>query len=902
VSTAPERLRAALVDRYAIERELGRGGMATVYLARDLRHDRPVALKVLHPDLSHALGPERFQREIRLAARLQHPHILTVHDSGEIPGETGLGPILWFTMPFVEGESLRDRLRRERQLPLEDALRITREAAQALQYAHEHDVVHRDVKPENLLLTKDGHTLVADFGIARALSAGAADGGTLTALTSTGMSVGTPAYMSPEQASAERTVDARTDVYALGCVLYEMLAGEPPYTGATAQQIIVKRFTDPVPSVRRVRPNVPVPIDEAIQKALAPIPADRFAGAAQFAAAVHPVGTPASTPVVTPTAIAPGLTPSAPAPVTGRPRRRVPVTALALGLGFLIGLGVLFAWRQNHGAAAADAADAKRVAVLPFQNLGDTADAYFAEGITDAVRGKLTGLPGMFVTASNSSNQYRGTTKSPQEIGRELGVDYLLIGKVRWAKAKEGASRVQVSPELIEVRSARATWQQPFDAALTDVFKVQGDIAGQVAAALDVALGASQQRALAERPTANLSAYDVYLKGTAARGRGSDPATLRSAVGHFERAVALDSTFAAAWAGLSEAGSLLHGQAFSPQLAEQSRSAAERAIALNPRLPEGYRALGDYYRRVVSDGGRATAEYRRGLEIAPSNADLLRVLAYAEQNRGQWESSLEHLTRSQQLDPRSVLTAQGLTTTLVTLRRYPEALAAADRALALEPADLNTIENKAMAYLGQGNLAEARAVLAEPPAGVDLPSFVAFVGTYQDLYWVLNEEQQALLRRLPPGPFDNDIALWGLALAGAWEVRGDLKRARAYADSARIALEQQLRANPADQQRHALLGVTLAYLGRRDEAIRLGEQVMKNLPLSKDATLAPYLHHQVARSYILLGEPDKALDLLEPLLRIPYYLSPGWLRVDPTFDPIRKHPRFQRLLEQAPAT
>jgi serine/threonine-protein kinase len=901
LTDALEKLRTALSGRYDIDRELGRGGMATVYLASDLRHDRPVALKVLHPDLSHALGPERFQREIRLAARLQHPHILTVHDSGEIPGEAGAAPVLWFTMPFVEGESLRDRLRRERQLPMEDALRIAREAAQALHYAHDHGVVHRDVKPENLLLTRDGNTLVADFGIARALSGGTGAGqGAATALTETGMSIGTPAYMSPEQASGDKALDARTDVYSLGAVLFEMLAGEPPYTGATAQQIIVKRFTDPVPSVRRTRPNVPAAIDEAIQKALAPIPADRFTSAAQLVSALHgAAATPVATPAVTATAVAPsgagtpGATPAAP-----RSGRRVPVAALALGLGFLIGLGVLFAWRQSHaGAESEAAANAKRVAVLPFENLGDTADAYFAEGITDAVRGKLTGLPGMFVTASNSSNQYRGTTKSPQEIGRELGVDYLLIGKVRWAKAKEGASRVQVSPELIEVRTARATWQQPFDAALTDVFKVQGDIAGQVASALNVALGSSQQRALAERPTTNLSAYDVYLKGAAARARGSDPATVRAAVGHFERAVALDSAFAVAWAALSEASSLLYTSGLSPQLAEQSRSAAERAIALNPRLPEGYRSLGDYYRRILSDGGRATAEYRRGLEVAPSNADLLRVLAYAEQNRGLWEASLEHLTRSQQLDPRSALTAQALAGILVALRRYPEALAAADRALALEPADLGTVENKAMAYLAQGNLAEARNVLSEPPPGVDLPTFVAYVATFQDLYWALNEEQQALLRRLSPGPFDNDIPFWGLALAGAWEVKGDMKRARAYADSARIALEQQLRASPGDPQRITLLGVAHAYLGRRDDAMRLGEQGMKALPLTKDAVLGSYLQHQAARIYILLGEPDKALDLLEPLLKIPYFLSAGWLKIDPTFDPIRKHPRFQRLAE-----
>ena len=239
-----EQLERGLADHYRIERELGRGGMAVVYLAQDLRHDRPVALKALLPELAATLGPERFQREIRLAARLQHSHILTVHDSGEAGGR------LWFTMPFVEGESLRDRLRRERQLPVDDALRIAREAAAALDYAHRHGVVHRDIKPENILLTADGDTLVADFGIARAL--GGEDG-----LTQTGMAIGTPAYMSPEQASGEKAIDARTDVYSLGAVLYEMLAGEPPYTGPTAQAIIMRRFAEPVPSVRRLRPNVP---------------------------------------------------------------------------------------------------------------------------------------------------------------------------------------------------------------------------------------------------------------------------------------------------------------------------------------------------------------------------------------------------------------------------------------------------------------------------------------------------------------------------------------------------------------------------------------------------------------------------------------------------------------------
>ncbi|HZE76533.1 MAG TPA: serine/threonine-protein kinase, partial [Gemmatimonadales bacterium] len=243
-------LQAALADRYTIERELGRGGMATVYLAQDLRHDRPIALKVLHPELAAALGPERFQREIKLAARLQHPHILTVHDSGEIPAPPG-PPLLWFTMPYVEGETLRSRLNREKQLPLDDALRIARQAADALDYAHRHGVVHRDIKPENILLS-GSHALVADFGIGKALEAGAAGG-----LTETGLTLGTPAYMSPEQASGDRDLDGRTDVYSLGTVLYEMLAGQPPFTGPTAQAILAQRFTETPRPLHGLRATVP---------------------------------------------------------------------------------------------------------------------------------------------------------------------------------------------------------------------------------------------------------------------------------------------------------------------------------------------------------------------------------------------------------------------------------------------------------------------------------------------------------------------------------------------------------------------------------------------------------------------------------------------------------------------
>ena len=499
----PPSLEEALRSRYTVERELGRGGMATVYLAQDLRHERSVALKVLHVELIPAHGAERFQREIRVAARLQHPHILTVLDSGELADGQ-----LWYTMPYVDGESLRDRLRREAPLPLEEALRIAREVADGLQHAHGHGVIHRDVKPENILLAA-GHALIADFGIARALAdtapqpAPARDG----SLTQTGTVIGSPVYMSPEQASGDRALDGRVDLYALAVVLYEMLAGRPPFTGTSPHAVLAQHLLAERPGLRPARPSVPAPVEAAILKALARDPGDRFATTAEFALALEQGA-------------------------TAPPRGRLSRTAAALvALALLLAVGAGSWWLAHRTGSAADDTAAARLAVLPFENVGDAENAYFADGVADAVRGKLSALPGLQVIASASSDQYRQTSKSPREIGRELGARYLVVGKVRWQKGGE-SSRVQVSPELIEAPSGTTRWQQLFDAPLTDVFGVQEGITRGVASALELQVGKGARERVEERPTRNLAAYDAFLRGERLSNRVllNNPIAHRSAI------------------------------------------------------------------------------------------------------------------------------------------------------------------------------------------------------------------------------------------------------------------------------------------------------------------------------------------------------------------------------------
>ncbi len=636
----------------------------------------------------------------------------------------------------------------------------------------------------------------------------------------------------------------------------------------------------------------------------APTPAVKLAPSSQTSGAEPstlsaPAETPSAGPVPgTPRLVTPDsrLTPDArPAPSSGPPTPSSRLVLLAI-----LAIALFLLWRGTHRSAAA--AGPPRLAVLPFENLGDSGDAYFAGGVTDEVRGKLAAIPGLEVVASLSSNEYGTGAKPLPDVARELGVNYLLVGKIRWLRGPAGLSRVRVSPELIHLDSGAAPttrWQQPIDASLTDVFAMQADIAGKVADALGVVLGDSTRRELTVKPTESLAAYDEFLKGEAAsQGMKADQAGLRRAIGYYQHAVSLDSTFAQAWAQLSRARSSLYSNGVPDRtLADSARGAAERARALKPNDPLVYLATGDFYSSVNPiDNERAATEYEHGLRLAPDDVELLSAAATTGARLDQWEQNLRRLERALRLDPRSATVARRVATMNVFLRHYDAADSAADRAMALAPTSPQMVLTKLLVTLGRGDLAGARKVVDAAARRIDSPTLFAFLATYQDLYWVLNDAQQRQVLALPPAAFDDDRAAWGIVRTEIYTLQGDRRLAQAFADSARRAAEEQVRAAPDDSQRHVLLGLTLAYLGRKADAVREGKRGVELLPISRDGYGGPYNQLQLARIYLLSGEPELALDQLEPLLRIPYYVSPGWLRVDPAFDPLRQNPRFQRLV------
>ncbi len=741
--------------------------------------------------------------------------------------------------------------------------------------------MHRDLKPENVFVAEDGHVKVLDFGLAKLIEG---DAGTPLAdasgATTPGLLIGTLAYMSPEQVRGER-LDVRSDVFSFGAVLHELWSGRPVFQRATPAETISAILTEEPRKLSATRLDVPTAIEAVLRRCLEKDPARRFPSGRELASSLSEPSPPF---------VSSGER-SAAAPDRRRAHRVVAVVALVA----LVAAGVSLLRRSRAGA------EPRRIAVLPFENQGAAEDEYLADGISDEVRGKLAALPGIQVIARGSSTPYRKTTKSPAEIARELGVGYLLTATVRWRKDPGGASRVQVSPELVEVDASRtptSKWEQSFDAPLTDVFQVQADIASRVAQALDVALEASPAKRLSDRPTRNIAAYEAFLKGEQLwSGASDDAASLRRMLAFYEQAVEWDPGFARAWSRISQANARLYVDTIpTPELAERARSAAEKARASAPDDADGHLALGGYELHVAGRPGRALEEFEKGRRLAPGDADLLRATALAEEELGHWNEAVGHFRQAVALDPRSASNLQELAIALIYLRRYPEAREVCERGLGLAPAKLDLIEDKAVTYLVAGDLAGARAVLAAATNAVEPAALVAFMAYAGDFVWVLDETQRRSLLQMTPAAFDDDRGAWALCLTQAYALAGDSEKTRAYAEEARKAFEEQVRSAPGDAQRRVCLGLALAYLGRKEEAIREGERGLALDPVSKDAYNGSYYQHQLARIYILVGEPEKALDRLEPLLQIPSHLSPGLLKIDPNFEPLRGNPRFRKLV------
>jgi serine/threonine-protein kinase len=662
--TAEEALRTALKGRYDVERELGRGGMATVYLAHDLRHARRVAIKVLDASLGASMSAERFLREIRLTASLTHPHILPLHDSGEAMG------YLYYVMPYVEGETLRARLMRDGSLPMTDARRLLLELADALAYAHGHGVVHRDLKPENVLLS-GGHAIVADFGIARAVRQARetpspehpADAA--STLTEAGISLGTPAYMAPEQATGG-AVDHRADLYALGVIAYEVLAGAHPFDARSPQAMITAHLAQVPPPLADRRRDAPPRLVELVTALLAKEPDQRPAGAASMMEALDDVGTPAPR----------------------GPRVAVRVSAALLVASVAIGYGL---WSQRPDAESdpADVTAIRSVAVLPFENTGGVAsDDYFSDGLTDELAHAIAKLPGLSLAGRMATYAFKGKHVAPSVIGETLGVDAFVSATVR-----RSGDRLRVSPQLVRTADGAVLWDHIYESSAGDVFAVQDSLTRAVVAAIAPALGiphpgvgrpADGMSVDVERGTADAEAYELYLKGMYHwHERGAE--NVARSIELFQQAIGRDPTFARAYAGLAMAYGVLAVYVPDPSdtTTQLIRTNALKAITLDSTLVDAQIATAE---ALVRDTrfDEAEARYRAALALEPNHQVAYHAFGGLLAAVGRTDEAIVALRQSTRLDPLAKSAGTMLAEALIDARRFQEAEVEARRVLAID--------------------------------------------------------------------------------------------------------------------------------------------------------------------------------------------------------------------------
>ena len=665
-----------MAERYTIAEQVGRGAMGVVYRAHDARYDRTVALKVLDPAVAHGIGTDRFLREIGTAARLSHPHIVPLHDSGESDG------LLYYVMPFIDGATLRQRLQRDGTVPTNDAVRITQQIANALDYAHKLGVVHRDIKPDNVMFHQ-GEAVVTDFGIAKAITAAGAE-----ALTETGTSIGTPAYMSPEQAAGAHDVDARSDQYSLACVLYEMLGGHPPFTGPSAQAIIARRFIETPQPLATLVPAIPEAVSRAVARALAMETIDRFATTGEFAA--------------------------------------------ALGEGERVKVN----GRKTNGKPS--------IAVLPFANLtADPDSEYFADGIAEDIINALTRIHSLDVVSRTSAFAFKGRNQDIRQIGKQLDVGNVLEGTVRRA-----GQRLRVNAQLIDVNSGYHLWSDRYDRELADVFAIQDEIADNIVSALRLVLTPNEVRAVKALPANDVRAYEYYLRGRQLFHQHRK-AAFHEAIEWYNRAIGIDPNYALAYAGIADSSSLLYlYREATPENLARAEESSRRALELNSDLAEAHAAYG-LALTTRKKWAEATRAFERALELDPKNYEAAYYHGRSSLAQGKFKKAEEMFALAADNRPDDYQALSMRTLALRRLGQLKEAEATERRALAAMERHVAINPGEARAwYLGAAiwmHLGERELALqwAERAIAVD-PNEVSTHYNVGCMYAVAGEKDRAL--------------------------------------------------------------------------------------------------------------------------------------------------------------
>jgi serine/threonine protein kinase/tetratricopeptide (TPR) repeat protein len=873
------------ISHYKILEKLGEGGMGIVYKAHDTTLNRTVALKFL-PDRINKdeTAKARFLQEAQAAAGLNHACICTIYGVEDHEGSLSIA------MEYVDGGTLRDFIA-ARKPTIDNTIQIAIQVGEALAEAHGKGIVHRDIKSDNIMLTSKGQAKVMDFGLAKLKGA--------LKLTRTSSTVGTLAYMAPEQIQGGEA-DARSDLFAFGVLLFEMITGTLPFRGEHEAAMMYSILHEQPDQVQKYVPEISTTCESIIAKALEKNPEERYQSAADMVADLRRWKRDSSSIHRRP--VEPPRVSSSTAQVTAsdqrgpsmlHPNKRwlliASIGAVVIVSGLLL---LIHPWSK-------DVSDRKMLVVLPFENQSDSTREYFADGLTDEITTRLSGLSGLGVIARSSAKNYKGTKKSIKEMSSELGVDYMLMGTVRWS-----GSQVRVSPELIKASTGVQMWAQTLDAPFSDVFTLQSDIASKVASALDVKLLKPEAASLGQKLTTNAEAYDYYLRGVAYLERSDLQADHESGIRLLERATQLDPQFAAAYAKISYAHSNMYWFFYDRSEAriEQCRKAVEKALALNPDLSAAHEAMAWYYYHAKLDYANALKEFSVALRLQPNNTDVSYGMAAVFRRQGRMRESIEAFRKAVAGNPRSADLVRQLGETLMLGREYEEADQVFARTIDLAP-DLEEeyLERAENLILWKGDLATAQKIIDE---GLSISTLRQneSLSPVDLTVAAMREDFPAAERavgRIKGATLDNQFVFCPsiLLLAQIEELKGAHTKAEAHFDSARVMLERRVRATPDDERIHSALGIAYAGLGRASEAVKEGERGVALLPVEKDTWRGSFRLGDLAHIYAMVGDKDKAIDVLQRLISIPSEFSATYIRLDPKWKSLRGNKRFEALVK-----